>query len=230
MSIASISVIVATLLGPILAVQAQKAVERARERSNRKAWVFHTLMATRAASVSTEHVRALNMIDIVFYGKRILGMHRRSKTEDSVLDAWHEYLDHLNTQYEQEDLSLWATRGNEIFINLLFALAMDVGFRFERVQLGKGAYSPVAHAETEYEQEQLRKNAGKVLSGEMPLRMEVTGFPLNEDALKAQLELQAKLSAALEGKGFLSVNLVPESSAQKGAAAVHQTAPRSGGG
>jgi len=49
------------------------------ERRNRKAWLFHSLMAPRAARVSPEHVQALNMIDLVFYGKRILGVNRRSK-------------------------------------------------------------------------------------------------------------------------------------------------------
>jgi hypothetical protein len=174
-------------------------------------------MATRAARVSADHVQALNMIDLVFYGRRILGIHRRSKTESAVLDAWHEYLDHLNTKYEKENLSLWAAKGDELFVNLLFALAVDVGFRFDRVQLKKGAYSPIAHGEFEFEQQQLRKLAIDLLSGEQPLRMEVTGFPINKEALKSQLDLQAKLAAALEGRGRLSVEVVPEVSAQQGA-------------
>jgi hypothetical protein len=60
------SIIGATILGPILAVQAQKWVEIIRERRGRKLWIFHTLMATRAARTSTEHVQALNMIDLIF--------------------------------------------------------------------------------------------------------------------------------------------------------------------
>jgi hypothetical protein len=128
-NIIGIAIIIATLLGPILAVQAQKAVERARERNNRKSWVFHTLMATRAARLSADHVQALNMIDLAFYGKRIFGIHRRSKKETIVLDAWHEYLDHLNTKYEEDNFSLWVTKGDELFVNLLFSLADDVGFR-----------------------------------------------------------------------------------------------------
>lgn len=214
MGIANITIIAATLLGPILAVQAQKAVERARDRHNRKSWLFHNLMATRAARVSADHVQALNMIDLVFYGRRILGIHRRSKTETAVLDAWHEYLDHLNTKYEKEDLSLWGAKGDELFVNLLFALAVDVGYRFDRVHLKKGAYSPVAHGELELEQQQVRKLAIEILSGSHPLKMEVTGFPIHEEALKSQLELQAKLAAALEGRGRLSIEIVPEAGAQ----------------
>ena len=224
--IVSVSIIVATVAGPILAVQAQKAVERARDRQTRKSWVFHNLMATRAARVSADHVQALNMIDLVFYGRRVLGIHRRSKEEASVLDAWHEYLDHLNTKYEKENFSLWVTKGDELFVNLLFALAVDVGYRFDRVQLKKGAYSPIAHGELEFEQQQVRKLAIDLLSGAHPLRMEVTGFPIDQTALQSQLELQAKLAAALDGRGRLSVAVVPEAGAQPGAPGDAQTAAR----
>lgn len=41
--------IIATIAGPILAVQAQKWLERLRERRNRKFCVFQQLMATRAS-------------------------------------------------------------------------------------------------------------------------------------------------------------------------------------
>lgn len=173
-------------------------------------------MATRSARVSADHVQALNMIDLIFYGRRILGIHRRSKTETAVLDAWHEYLDHLNTKYEKENLALWITKGDELFVNLLYSLAVDVGYRFDRVQLKKGAYSPVAHGELEIEQQQLRKLAIDLFSGIQPLRMEVTSFPVHEEALRAQLELQAKLVAALDGRGQLSVELVPEVGGQSG--------------
>ena len=214
---ANILIIVAVLLGPILAVQVQKAVERSRERENRKSWVFHNLMATRAARLSADHVQALNMIDLVFYGRRILGIHRRSKTEVAVLDAWHEYHDHLNTNFNQKNLSLWATKRDDLFINLLSALAVDVGYRFDRVKLRKGSYSPIAHEELELDQQQIRKKTIELLSGSRPLKMEITEFPVHEKALKSQLELQEKLAAALDGHGQLSVKVVPEADAQQGA-------------
>ena len=62
--------IASTLLGPILAVQAQKWVERARTSGDRRDWIFTTLMATRQTRLSTEHVRALNLIDLAYYGTR----------------------------------------------------------------------------------------------------------------------------------------------------------------
>ena len=49
---ADIAIVVATLLGPVLAVQAQKWLERGREITQRRAWIFRTLMATRATNLS----------------------------------------------------------------------------------------------------------------------------------------------------------------------------------
>ena len=88
MTVSDIIMVIAILLAPLLAVQIQKWIEIFRETRQRKLYVFHTLMATRAARVSTEHVQALNMIDIIFY---------KDKAEKPVREAWKKYLDHLNT-------------------------------------------------------------------------------------------------------------------------------------
>lgn len=207
MTLTEILIISATLLGPILAVQAQKFVEIIRERRQQKLWVFHTLMATRAARLSTEHVQALNMVDLTFYGHRLFGVQRRSKREQTVLDSWREYLDHLDTHFDSDQASNWRTRGEELFINLLHGIAVDVGFTFDRVQLKKHIYSPVAHGRLEEEQEKLRHLAIKVLSGENPVSMNVSSLPIDQDALKAQIELHQSLKSALNGDGYLTVKV-----------------------
>ena len=207
MELTTTLIIAATLLGPILAVQAQKAVERIRERRQRKLLVFHTLMATRAARLSAEHVKALNMIDLTFYGHRVVGIHRRSKREQTVLNSWREYFDHLETKFDDEHAPNWGVRGEELFINLLNAIAADVDFTFDRVQLKRHIYSPVAHGRLEEEQEKLRRLAIAVLSGESPLSMNVSSLPIDQDALKAQVELHQSLRSALTGDGSLSVSV-----------------------
>jgi Family of unknown function (DUF6680) len=50
-----------TLAGPVLAVQAQKWIERFREKNARRLATFRTLMATRATTLSPAHVEALNV-------------------------------------------------------------------------------------------------------------------------------------------------------------------------
>jgi hypothetical protein len=210
MELTDILIISATLLGPILAVQAQKFVEIVRERRQRKLWVFHTLMATRAARLSTEHVQALNMIDLTFYGHRFFGIRRRTKREQTVIDSWKEYLDHLETRFDDDQATNWRARGDELFINLLHAIAVDVDFTFDRVQLKKHIYSPIAHGRLEEEQEKLRQLAISVLSGESPLSMNVSSLPIDPDALRAQIELHQSLRSALTGDGSLNVSVKGE--------------------
>ena len=199
-------VVIATLLGPILAVQAQKAVEAIRERRLRKAFLFEQLMATRASRVSPEHVRALNMIDLVFYGDRVLGISRRTSKEQGVLDAWKEYLDHLNNKPGDGQLSPWATKGDELFTNLLFAISKDIGFKFDRVQLKRGAYSPIAHGEIEAEQTELRKATLSLVTGQHALQMNVVGFPFDKDAVEANKSAIQNFGKALES-GVLQVEI-----------------------
>ena len=54
------------ILGPVVAVQTQKFIERATENRRRKRQIFIGLMANRATRLNDDYVRALNMIDIEF--------------------------------------------------------------------------------------------------------------------------------------------------------------------
>jgi hypothetical protein len=88
-----IAIIFATLLGPVLAVQAQKWVERGRERQQRRLHLFRVLMTTRRAPLSPTHVEALNMVPIEFHGRR--------KTFVEVVNSWKEYIEHLYTDSQK---------------------------------------------------------------------------------------------------------------------------------
>jgi hypothetical protein len=194
----------ATVVGPILAVQAQKWVERARSTSQRRDWIFTTLMGTRQARVSFDHVRALNMIDLGYYGTRVpvFGWVWRNKHEKEVLTAWHDYHTHLSlpadghrpqNDAEQRD---WIGRGDELFTNLLDRLAAANNFRFERAQLRGGSYSPEAHGIVEMEQQSVRRLAIEVLDGRKPLPMEVKAWPVDAAAAEQQRNTQAELVQA----------------------------------
>lgn len=192
--------IIGALLGPILAVQAQKWLEALREHKGLKVRVFNQLMATRAARLSAEHVQALNMIDLVFYGSYIFGIHYRSRKEQAILDAWREYHDNLCTAAdltEAQQQAHFAQRG-ELFINLLYAISQDVGFKFDRVQLKRGAYSPVAHEEIEAEQKAVRRLLLSTLAGESALSMKVLAMPSDPALIEEYRRNIARMADALE--------------------------------
>ncbi len=149
--IIGLSTVFATLIGPVLAVQAQKFLENRRGLRNQKMHIFSTLMATRAARISPNHVQALNMIDLAFNG----GSRSRRRSETDVLDAWRDYLDHLNSP--GADNERWHDRQGELFIALLSSMAHDLGLRYDRVLLRNGAYLPQGHSDQEEDQHRARK-------------------------------------------------------------------------
>lgn len=203
------AIIFATLVGPILAVQAQKAIEALREKHNRKMYVFEQLMATRKARLSPEHVRALNMIDLVFYGQRVIGVQRRSTAEQRVLDCWKEYLDHLNNRHEDEPIAQWSAKGDELFTNILHEISADIGYRFDRVQLKRGAYSPIAHGEIEEEQNELRKATLSLVTGRHALKMNVVGMPIDPDVANANAMAIQRLGSAVQN-GAIKIEIAGE--------------------
>ena len=199
-------VVFATLAGPILAVQAQKWIELLRENRRRKTFLFEQLMGTRASRLSQEHVRALNMIDIVFYGSTKFGVLRRSKSEQAVLDKWKEYLDHLCNKLPHQTDESWFDTGNELFTDLLFNIAKDLDYTFDRVQLKRSAYSPLGHEEIQSEINALRKSALSVVKGESALKMNVVGFPVDPEAIEANKAVIQNLGKAL-ATGTLRVEI-----------------------
>jgi hypothetical protein len=188
----------ATIVGPILAVQAQKWVERAREASNRRQQVFTVLMATRQSRVSVDHVRALNSVDLAFYGRRLLGIPFRSRKAQAVLDAWHDYHAHLSVPLDQRpkteaETREWNGRGDELFTNLLERLAVATSYKFDRQQLKSGSYSPEAHGTVESEQNLLRRLLLELLVGDRALPLDVRSIQVNADAANQQRDFQERL-------------------------------------
>jgi hypothetical protein len=200
------AVIFATLIGPVLAVQAQKSVELFRENRKRKLYLFEQLMATRASRLSADHVRALNMIDLVFYGKTTFGFHRRSKKEQKILDSWKEYLDLLNSKPTEASFQTWSSQGEELFTNLLYDTAQDIGYKFDRVQLKRGAYLPLAHNKIEDENTELRQAAISLISGQHAMKMNVVGFPVDIEAMATNKTAMQNIGKAFEN-GELQVTV-----------------------
>lgn len=201
----------ATVAGPILAVQAQKMVERLTEARRRKLHIYRVLMATRATRLSSEHVQALNMLDVEFYESRFLGMFGyQSAKEKLVVKAWRKYLDSLGENLEgatEETTKRWLERTADEFFKLMEALGVALGYQFDTVQLKKSAYWPRAHGEAEAAQIQIRDSLAKILSGHQSFPMAVKEFPYSQEAIDLQTQVQTALLASLRGEKALKVSV-----------------------
>lgn len=196
-----IAIIVATIFGPILAVQAQKLVERHRAIIDRRNAIFRVLMATRAATLSPGHVEALNAIPVEFYGTK--GKLKK------INDAWKVYLDHHTQDAPATDA--WLQKRLDLFQDLLHLISQYLGYGFTHSQLARDIYSPRAHGELENEQTIIRKGLVKLFNGETVLPMAVTEFPAtaDDDTLASQKAIQKALLELLNGKLAINVNVPP---------------------
>jgi len=201
--------ILAIVIAPLVAVQVQKRLEIFREERGRKLWIFKTLMATRAATVSAEHVQALNMIDLEF----------REKRYRNVTTAWKTYLDHLGSYPKDvENLQpIWGERRVNLLTNLLLEMGRSLGYEFDEVHVKKGIYAPEAHGRLEDENMLIRRGLLRLLYGDAELKMKVTSFPVSEQSLAEQKALRDALQELLDGKRALPVAVSGDGQEKKNA-------------
>lgn len=166
--------VAAIICGPVLAVQAQKWIEAAREKKNRRLYNFKRLMATRGAPLSPGHVEALNMIDLEFVG--------RGKKNENVRLRWKEYLDNLaslsqDPEEQERQLDAWSQRNGDLLAELLHDMGAAVGYKFDKVQIRRGIYSPRGHANLELEAQLIRRFLIELLAGQRTLPLDVRSLP-----------------------------------------------------
>jgi hypothetical protein len=201
MTINDILMIVAILAAPFLAVFAQRQIDLWREQRQRKLWVFKTLMATRGRTLSPEHVQALNMIEIEF----------QKSSEKPILDAWKQYHDHLNSypregENQKERAVVWDDEAAKLLANLLIKMSEAFSYKFDAVQVKKGAYSPQGHATTELELQLLRRFVLEWLAGDR--KVSVSIVPKDDEAAKQGQLFMAGITGIIEGKKQIKVELV----------------------
>jgi len=210
--IVSAATIIAIILGPIIAIQVQKIIERLTKKRDEKRRLFMTLLATRARQLSPEHVQALNMIHVVFSSKK--------QKDQAVVEAWDLYRDHLSDRTEppkpQADgtvseadkmkfdnlLREWGEKSDELLCSMLRKMANSLGYHFPELLIKKGAYTPQWHGDLEQHQMTILRGLAEVMLGLRSLPMKISEFPVNEEANKAMMQfLQGKqpLPVRMEG-------------------------------
>ena len=181
MKLYEILTLVAIVLGPIIAIQLEKFLEKQREIKGRKLAIFKTLMATRGSKLSTAHVEALNRIDLEFSNNR---------KYKKVIDSWKEYFDNLCQRADStEQLTSWVNKNEELLTNMLYEMGKTLDYNFDKVLIKRNAYLPVGHERAEQEEQTLREGLIKIIKGEETLPISVYQ-EVNEEALEKQMKLQ----------------------------------------
>jgi len=196
MTISDWAIVLATIVGPILAVQIQKVIERMREKRNTKLMVFRQLMATRAARLSPEHVQALNMIDVAFY-----------KTK-KVREAWKALFDSFcRKASDQTEDKILSEERDRLLVELMYEMAQSLGYDFDRTHIKNQAYTPQAHGEIEVEANFIRRTLAKMLLDDGAFRLKVVELPVEDDS---QRKLREALTDLYTGGKPLPVMIVPD--------------------
>ena len=152
----------AVFAGPIVALLSQRALDHLRERRHRRLTIFRVLMGTRAAALSQAHVDALNQIDVEFYGWR--PAHKR------VIAAWKALRNHLgDSAFNKNDFSGWLNKIVDLRVDLLHEMAKALGYNFEKDDILRNVYSPIAHGDIEEDQRLIRKGIVELLTGKRAL-------------------------------------------------------------
>lgn len=186
--IVEILTIIAIIIGPILAIQAQKYLERKREERERRLRVFKTLMVTRGTGLSPLHVEALNSIDIEFNSE--------SEDDKKVRNAWKAYLDELNhfpKEGKDEDKKRWSENIESLLADLLSVMSKAVGYDFDKTYIKRAAYTPIKYSDIEFEHDFIRRSLVKLFFGETSIPIEikapsVTGISSEEKLRKLLIE------------------------------------------
>jgi hypothetical protein len=140
----SIAIILATLGGPIIAVQLTRFLDDRAATRQRRATTFRSLMATRSATISPEHVGALNTAEVDFYGVT------------PVETALENYINHLNTPCKDDAAEAakvaWVERQRDLLAVLLAKMAVALGISKGEIQIRQGGYYPKGWADREARQ------------------------------------------------------------------------------
>lgn len=131
----ALAIMAATVVGPIAAVLITRWRDNAAEQRGRRMNVFRTLMATRRIAVSPDHVGALNLVEVEFYGLK------------QIENAWREYIKHLYdfpeaARTDKERYRVWDERRTDLLTILLSEMALALDMPIREIDLRNGGYAP----------------------------------------------------------------------------------------
>lgn len=187
-------------VAPLIALWIQGMLNDRKDEHQRKVWIFRTLMATRASPLDPRRVEALNAIQVEFQG---------GGAGAKVHQRWKEYLEHLATPTDRPSPEAWNEKSVDCFIQLLYEMSRYLSYNFDPIDLKRQFYFPTGHGDIETDTLAIRKGLVQLLTGNLTLRMNVVGFPVDDDLLQAQRRLTELSTEWLDGKRSVVV-LIPK--------------------
>ena len=129
------AIVAATFLGPVFAILVARWRDQVKEVRTRRMFIFRTLLATRRQNITTEHVTALNLVEIDFYDV------------PEIQSAWRAYHQHLNSAPAGRPMTppeneAFVRSGNDHLAKLIFAIAKFLGFSMSELDIRNGGYAP----------------------------------------------------------------------------------------
>lgn len=153
--------VAAIIMGPIIAVRITRGSDKRKSETDRKYQILSDLMRTRRARLDPLHVSALNLVELEFYG------------QSSVCVAYREYVKHLNSTWPAggESLDRHSQNGDDLFSELLYEIANNLGFKFDKRDLSRLGYMPVGLGEHYDNINANARHLREILEGKRPLNI-----------------------------------------------------------
>lgn len=151
--------LLAILAGPILAVMVDRSRQKRAGEKGRRLAVFRSLMRTRRHRLDPEHVGALNLIDLEFFGKT------------SVIRAFSSYMDHLwsSVPTTEDGNNRWNKRQEDLLVGLLSEMGKECGLKYDMRDLERRAYGPIGWEHQQETQQQNMAFLNELLAGKRAL-------------------------------------------------------------
>jgi hypothetical protein len=140
-----------------------------KDRKEKRERIFRTLMSTRGFRAFPVHVEALCAVEVEWSGK----------SDTKVHSAWKAYNCHLNKQNVPPDDKdpqnvAWRNDLENLFAELIVAIAESVGKPLDKTDVTRGAYGPRVWWEQEQEESFLRKSLISIINNGKALTVPVS--------------------------------------------------------
>jgi hypothetical protein len=159
--------IFALIAGPVASVLITRWFDRSRAAKDRQLDVFRELMRTRRGTLalSPDHVKALNLVEIEFYGSKfVLDAHRALIGHFAAADSRSLYVSNPE----------WYEQYRTLLSKLLSEMAALLGYgRIQQLDVFRGGYAPTVWQHIDEQQMALRLGFIDLLNGKRSLPVHV---------------------------------------------------------